>query len=116
LISLMIGHNDICTNTCRDSSPWSLLDKHKADLLQVLMTLRDLLRNLVSLIPPPHIKILIDSRKGKPSFRCDRLLDATVVECSFANGLWNNLLVPVSVKTTYWQDLFERFLCPTPER
>ncbi|XP_014485906.1 PREDICTED: phospholipase B1, membrane-associated-like isoform X2 [Dinoponera quadriceps] len=193
LISLMIGDNDFCTNICWDSSPWSLLDKHKADLLQALTTLRDNLpRTLVSLIPPPHLKVLIDSRKGRPSFTCDL---ATDFECScmfglryqsflpeyykimrrwqeldmeisiypefqrddfavvtqavtlglimplasdgyadttyfsrdcfhlsqkanarFANGLWNNLFEPVGIKTTYWQDLFERFLCPTPER
>ncbi|XP_014467561.1 PREDICTED: phospholipase B1, membrane-associated-like [Dinoponera quadriceps] len=176
LISLMIGVNDFCSNMCWNSSPSSIFDKHKADLLQVLTTLRDNLpRTLISLIPSQHMKTLFDSRKGRPSFTCDLMTDS---ECSciwqeldmeilniyfefqrddfavitqaitldlsiplvshgyadttyftidcfhdsqktntrIANGLWNNLLEPVGVKTKSWQDLFERFLCPTPER
>ncbi|XP_006618964.1 phospholipase B1, membrane-associated-like isoform X4 [Apis dorsata] len=33
-----------------------------------------------------------------------------------ANNLWNSLLEPVGNKSTSWTPIFERFLCPTPER
>ncbi|XP_032666889.1 phospholipase B1, membrane-associated-like [Odontomachus brunneus] len=193
LISLMIGCNDFCSNICWVPSPWSILEKHKTDLLKVLRTLRDNLpRTLVSLIPPPHMKTLIDSRKGRQSLKCYLTTD---FECScifglrfqsslpeyynimrrwqeldieistypefqrddfavvtqpitldlkipsasdgyadmtyfshdcfhltqkanarFANGVWNNMLEPSGAKTTNWQNLFEKFHCPTPER
>ncbi|KAL0105598.1 hypothetical protein PUN28_015828 [Cardiocondyla obscurior] len=69
-ISLMIGGNDFCSDICFDSSTWSL-EKHKADILKVLRTLKDNLpRTFVALIPPPHLKALVDTRKGRNSIDC----------------------------------------------
>jgi len=85
LISLMIGSNDFCVEMCWIPSPWSILESHKADLLQVLRTLRDNLpRTFVALIPPPHLKSLVDSRKGRSSFSC---FVTTNFECSCLFGL-----------------------------
>lgn len=51
---------------------------------------------------------------------CHSILKEYVTDVSFtftvANGIWNNMLEPIGAKTTNWQDLFEKFLCPTPER
>ncbi|KAG5328800.1 PLB1 Phospholipase, partial [Acromyrmex heyeri] len=140
LISLMIGANDFCNEMCWISSPWSILENHKVDLLQVLRILRDNLpRTFVALIPPPHLKNLVDTRKGRPSFQC---FVTTDVECSclfglrfqryksmyydimrqkssifiVANGLWNNLLETVGAKSTTWSELFHKFYCPTLDR
>jgi len=41
LISLMIENNDFCSEMCWIPSAWSILERHKADLLQVFQTLRD---------------------------------------------------------------------------
>ncbi|KYN40535.1 Phospholipase B1, membrane-associated [Trachymyrmex septentrionalis] len=85
LISLMIGANDFCNEICSVSSPWSILENHKVDLLQVLRILRDNLpRTFVALIPPPHLKSLVDIRKEKSSFKC---FVTTDVECSCLFGL-----------------------------
>ncbi|XP_018359808.1 PREDICTED: phospholipase B1, membrane-associated-like isoform X1 [Trachymyrmex cornetzi] len=85
LISLMIGANDFCNEICWTSSPWSILENHKVDLLQVLRILRDNLpRTFVALIPPPHLKNLVDTRKGRPSFKC---FVTTDIECSCMFGL-----------------------------
>ncbi|XP_032667596.1 phospholipase B1, membrane-associated-like [Odontomachus brunneus] len=195
LISFMIGHNDFCSDICWVSSPWSILEKHKTDLLKVLRTLRDNLpRTLVSLIPPVHLKSLIGNQNiGRRSFPKCYLTTNVACSCLFglrfqsflpkyynimrrwqeldieistypefqkddfavvaqpltldlrlpltsngyndmtyfsndcfhitqkanaqlANSLWNNMLEPIGVKTTYWQNLFEKFLCPTPDR
>lgn len=84
-VSLLIGHNDFCTDICWIPSPWSSLAQHKADLLQVLRTLRDNLpRTFVALLPPVHLKALVDSRKGRPSFKCFLTTD---FECSCLFGL-----------------------------
>ncbi|XP_011688726.1 PREDICTED: phospholipase B1, membrane-associated isoform X2 [Wasmannia auropunctata] len=84
-ISLMIGANDFCTEFCWVPSPWSVLEKHKADLLYVLRTLRDNLpRTFVALIPPPNLKNLVDTRKGRQSFSCFLTTD---FECSCLFGL-----------------------------
>lgn len=84
-ISLMIGINDFCSDICWISSPWSALEKHKADLLQVLRTLRDNLpRTFVALIPPPHFKNLIKATEKKKSFTCFVARD---LECSCQFGL-----------------------------
>ncbi|XP_011637054.1 phospholipase B1, membrane-associated-like [Pogonomyrmex barbatus] len=84
-ISIMIGANDFCTEICWVSSPWSILEKHKADLLQVLRTLRDNLpRTFVALIQPPNLKALVDTRKGRSSFNCFIMTD---FECSCLFGL-----------------------------
>lgn len=85
LISLMIGSNDFCTNLCWTPSPWSVLEKHRADLLQVLQMLRDNLpRTFVALILPPHLKALVKSVKERKSFTC---FVTTDLECSCLFGL-----------------------------
>lgn len=33
-----------------------------------------------------------------------------------ANGVWNNLFEPINNRSRVWKPLFERFLCPTPQR
>lgn len=81
----MIGDNDFCTELCWVPSPWSTLERHKTDLLQVLRTLRDNLpRTFVALIPPPNLKALVDSRKGRPLLNCFLTTD---FECSCMFGL-----------------------------
>ncbi|XP_033356953.1 phospholipase B1, membrane-associated-like [Bombus vosnesenskii] len=70
LISLMIGSNDFCSNTCV-TSPWTMLNDHKMDLINTLRILRDNLpRTFVALIPPPHLKELVTAHKGRESLRC----------------------------------------------
>ncbi|XP_014478847.1 PREDICTED: phospholipase B1, membrane-associated-like isoform X2 [Dinoponera quadriceps] len=104
LISIMIGVNDFCTNICWNSSPSSILDKHKADLIQVLTTLRENLpRTLISLIPPQHMKTLVVSRKGRPSFTCDLM---TNIECSCMFGLKYQSFIPKYYNIMRrWQEL-----------
>ncbi|XP_032666732.1 phospholipase B1, membrane-associated-like [Odontomachus brunneus] len=104
LISFMIGHNDFCNSICWVSSPWSILEKHKTDLLKVLRTLRDNLpRTLVSLIPPIHMKILIESRKGRESLKCYLTTD---FECPCMFGLrFQNFLPEYYNIMRRWQEL-----------
>ncbi|XP_076482060.1 phospholipase B1, membrane-associated-like [Bombus vancouverensis nearcticus] len=79
LISLMIGSNDFCINTCA-TSPWSMLNDHKIDLIHTLRILRDNLpRTFVALIPPPHLKELVAAHKGRESLRC---YVSSMIECS----------------------------------
>ncbi|CAD1478105.1 unnamed protein product [Heterotrigona itama] len=61
LISLMIGSNDFCQNMCEGPSPWSMLKKHKIELINTLRILKDNLpRTFVALIPPPYLKLLVE--------------------------------------------------------
>ncbi|XP_019888136.2 phospholipase B1, membrane-associated [Ooceraea biroi] len=70
-ISIMIGSNDFCGDICWVSSPWSVVDNHKAEMLQVLRTLRDNLpRTFVALILPPHVGGLLDGTQGRLPLRC----------------------------------------------
>ncbi|XP_043797712.1 phospholipase B1, membrane-associated-like isoform X4 [Apis laboriosa] len=70
-ISLMIGANDFCINICAVSSPWSILEKHRIDLINTFRILRDNLpRTLVSLIIMPNLKeSILASEKGN-SLKC----------------------------------------------
>ncbi|XP_046590027.1 phospholipase B1, membrane-associated isoform X9 [Neodiprion lecontei] len=191
MISLLIGPNDFCSEMCYQSSPSSILAKHRSDLITVFRILRDNLpRTIVALIPPPNLKVLVEFTKRQPI--CDIAVD---VECSClfglrwqwrkkefyaimrewqkieeevatlpefqredfaivlqpfttnisfpvttsgltdftyssadcfhlsqkgyaraANALWNNLMEPVGRKSRNWQNIFERFLCPTSKR
>ncbi|XP_033362636.1 phospholipase B1, membrane-associated-like isoform X2 [Bombus vosnesenskii] len=80
LISLMIGSNDFCSNMCATSSPWTMLNDHKIDLIHTLRILRDNLpRTFVALIPPPHLKELVAAHQGRESFLCYL---ASMIECS----------------------------------
>ncbi|XP_071876921.1 phospholipase B1, membrane-associated-like isoform X1 [Bombus fervidus] len=79
LISLMIGSNDFCINTC-GTSPWSMLNDHKIDLINTLRILRDNLpRTFVALIPPPHLKELVAAHQGRESLPC---FLSSRIECS----------------------------------
>ncbi|XP_068986792.1 phospholipase B1, membrane-associated-like [Bombus flavifrons] len=79
LISLMIGSNDFCINTCA-TSPWTMLNDHKIDLIHTLRILRDNLpRTFVALIPPPQLKELVAAHQGKESFQCYL---SSMIECS----------------------------------
>ncbi|XP_031773284.1 phospholipase B1, membrane-associated-like [Apis florea] len=70
-ISLMIGSNDFCINICAVSSPWSILEKHRIDLIKTFRILRDNLpRTLVSLIIMPHLKNSILEHEKKLSLKC----------------------------------------------
>ncbi|EZA61435.1 Phospholipase B1, membrane-associated [Ooceraea biroi] len=70
-ITIMIGGNDFCTDICWVSSPWTILEKHKEHMLQVLRTLRDNLpRTFVALIAPPHLGVLADSYKERLPLIC----------------------------------------------
>ncbi|XP_031840783.1 phospholipase B1, membrane-associated isoform X2 [Nomia melanderi] len=87
MITFMIGNNDFCTNICNIPSPWSIVDDHKKDLIKTLRYLRDNLpRTYVSLILPPHLKVLVDTTQGRGIFRCYVL---TTVECPCLIGLKN---------------------------
>ncbi|XP_076763921.1 phospholipase B1, membrane-associated-like [Xylocopa sonorina] len=80
LISIMIGSNDFCVNICVHSSPWSMLKDHRSDLVATLRILRDNLpRTLVAIHLPPHLKALVDTRKGRNSLHCYM---TTTFECS----------------------------------
>ncbi|XP_043513435.1 phospholipase B1, membrane-associated-like isoform X1 [Frieseomelitta varia] len=71
LISLFIGSNDFCADICTFSSPWSILDNHKLDLINTFKILRDNLpRTLVVLHIIPHLKELVAARKGKNFLKC----------------------------------------------
>ncbi|KAK1121522.1 hypothetical protein K0M31_010321 [Melipona bicolor] len=71
LISLWIGHNDFCTDICTLSAPWSILDKHRLDLINTLKILRDNLpRTFVILHVTPHLKELVAARQGRNFLKC----------------------------------------------
>ncbi|KAH0953115.1 hypothetical protein HN011_004510 [Eciton burchellii] len=83
-VSIMIGANDFCTDICWVPSPWSILEKHKAHMLQVLRILRDNLpRTFVALIPPPNIKILFEASTKRSFSHC---YFTTNFECSCIFG------------------------------
>ncbi|XP_071637871.1 phospholipase B1, membrane-associated-like [Temnothorax longispinosus] len=87
-ISLMIGSNDFCSKICWIPSPWSVLETHKTDLLQALRTLRDNLpRTFVALLPPPHLKAMVEIREEKPSLNCF-LGTKFVCSCMFGLTSW----------------------------
>ncbi|EFN76147.1 Phospholipase B1, membrane-associated [Harpegnathos saltator] len=158
LISLMIGDNDFCTNICWTSSPWSILEKHKADMIEVLTILRDNLpRTFVSqkyqsliqeyyniierwqeldieistypqfhtddftvVAQPITLNLFIPpTADGSPDmtyFSSDCFHVTQKVNALISNAVWNNLLEPVGAKAKYSQKLFDKFLCPAPER
>lgn len=92
-ISIMIGTNDFCSDICWVQSPWSVLEKHKQKMLQVLRTLRDNLpRTFVALILPPHLKALVDSRKGRTDFLC---FLTTQIECGCLFGFNFQKMKPI---------------------
>ena len=75
----MIGGNDFCINTCA-TSPWTMLNDHKIDLINTLRILRDNLpRTFVALIPPPHLKELVAVHQGRESLVCYL---SSMIECS----------------------------------
>ncbi|PBC25529.1 Phospholipase B1, membrane-associated [Apis cerana cerana] len=64
-ISLLIGANDFCSYMCVSSSPWSILEKHRIDLINTFRILRDNLpRTLVSLIIMPNLEELVSKRRN----------------------------------------------------
>lgn len=83
MITLMIGANDFCTDMCYLPEASMTLENHKRDLLQVLRSLRDELpRTFVSIVPPPHLKLLVEIT-GRSSL-CELTVD---FECSCLFGL-----------------------------
>ncbi|XP_076172661.1 phospholipase B1, membrane-associated isoform X2 [Ptiloglossa arizonensis] len=79
LISLMIGSNDFCSDICHISSPWSVLEAHRTDLVKTLRILRDNLpRTIIALHLTPNLKALVDSRKRNNSLKC---YITTIFEC-----------------------------------
>lgn len=80
LISIFIGHNDFCTEICAVPSPWSIVENHKIQLVETLRILRDNLpRTFIAIQLPPHLKVLVASRKGRNSLKC---YVTTMIECS----------------------------------
>lgn len=75
-ISLMIGANDFCLFICT-VSPNKFLANHERDIVETLRILRDNIpRAFVSLIPPPNLRGLVNTRvNGRPSLYCDLLTD-----------------------------------------
>ncbi|XP_017798889.1 PREDICTED: phospholipase B1, membrane-associated-like [Habropoda laboriosa] len=79
LISISIGSNDFCAEMCAVSSPWSLIENHKIDLINTLRILRDNLpRTFLTLNLPPHLEALIATRQGRSSLKCYAM---TNLEC-----------------------------------
>ncbi|XP_050493578.1 phospholipase B1, membrane-associated-like [Bombus huntii] len=79
LISLMIESNDFCINKCA-TSPWSMLNDHKINLIHTLRILRNNLPGtFVALIPPLHLKELVAAHQGRESFLCYL---SSIIECS----------------------------------
>ena len=57
----MIGANDFCADMCYLPEASMTLSNHKEHLLEVLRLLRDELpRTFVSIIPPPHLQVLVE--------------------------------------------------------
>ncbi|XP_031773302.1 phospholipase B1, membrane-associated-like [Apis florea] len=82
-ISLFIGANDFCTYMCMSSSPWSILEKHRIDLIDTFRILRDNLpRTLVSLVIAFNLKEFANSRTKRNSL----CYITTNIECSCLFG------------------------------
>ncbi|CAB0031189.1 unnamed protein product [Trichogramma brassicae] len=83
MVSIMIGANDFCTDMCYLPKASDTLHNHKKDLLQALRLLKsELPRTFVSVIPPPHLQLLVDMT-GRSAF-CEITVD---FECSCLLGL-----------------------------
>ncbi|XP_063975285.1 phospholipase B1, membrane-associated-like isoform X2 [Diachasmimorpha longicaudata] len=83
LVSIFIGANDICSDICYNPSAWASLDNHKADMLTTLRLLKDNLpRTLVSIVPVPDIKTLVEMKGRSKLCRI-----TTDIECSCGFGL-----------------------------
>ncbi|TGZ57433.1 hypothetical protein DBV15_11347, partial [Temnothorax longispinosus] len=111
-ISLMIGSNDFCSKICWIPSPWSVLETHKTDLLQALRTLRDNLpRTFVALLPPPHLKAMVEIREEKPSLNCF-LGTKFVCSCMFGltswrfRSMWQKLDMEIATYSEFQRDDF----------
>ncbi|XP_043797717.1 phospholipase B1, membrane-associated-like isoform X2 [Apis laboriosa] len=84
-ISLFIGANDFCSHMCVPSSPWSILEKHRIDLINTFRILRDNLpRTLVSLIIAPNLKEYVITSKKRNLLKC---YIVTTIGCSCLFGL-----------------------------
>ncbi|KAL7301492.1 hypothetical protein TKK_0005929 [Trichogramma kaykai] len=83
MVSIMIGANDFCTDMCYLPKASDTLYNHKKDLLQALRLLKsELPRTFVSVIPPPHLQLLVNMT-GRSAF-CEITVD---FECSCLLGL-----------------------------
>ncbi|XP_046738835.1 phospholipase B1, membrane-associated isoform X2 [Diprion similis] len=104
LISLMIGANDFCSEMCYQSSPWSILAKHRSNLLTVFRTIRDNLpRTIVAFVPTPNLKLMVEFTTRQPI--CDIAVD---VECSCLFGLrWRRRREEFYAIMSEWQKLEE---------
>lgn len=59
---MMIGANDVCGEMCFRQSPWSILEDHKRNLMQVFRIIRDNLpRTLFSIVNVPYLKVLVEA-------------------------------------------------------
>lgn len=75
-ISIMIGSNDFCSEMCYTQTLTELLEAHERDIVKALRIIRDNVpRVFVSLIMPPNLKVLVDSRE-KTNFYCEFTIDA----------------------------------------
>ncbi|XP_031370461.1 phospholipase B1, membrane-associated-like [Apis dorsata] len=84
-LSLFIGANDFCSQMCVPSSPWSILEKHRIDLINTFRILRDNLpRTLISLIIVPNLKEYVITSKKRNLLRC---YIVTTIACSCLFGL-----------------------------
>ncbi|XP_053998720.1 phospholipase B1, membrane-associated-like isoform X1 [Hylaeus anthracinus] len=107
LITLMIGSNNFCMQLCSMPSPWSLLKAHEEDMVRTLRILRDNLpRTFVALIPPPHLKALVDTRNGRNFIDC---YFTTTIECPCLFGLqYRDRLQEYYEIMRRWQELDEQ--------
>ena len=79
----MIGANDFCIEMCYLPDASKILINHKKDLLKVLRQLKkELPKTIVSILPPPNLKVLVDI-SGRSPF-CEITVD---FECPCLFGL-----------------------------
>ncbi|XP_048506215.1 phospholipase B1, membrane-associated-like [Athalia rosae] len=106
LITILIGPNDFCSEMCYQRSPWSILERHRADLLSTFRILRDNLpRTIISLTVAPNLKVLVDFT-GRSSL-CEMTVD---VECSCLFGLrWRYRREEFYKIMREWQKIDEEF-------
>ncbi|XP_033334973.2 phospholipase B1, membrane-associated [Megalopta genalis] len=113
LITMMVGSNDFCINMCGSSSPWSILEEHKEDLVKTLRILKaNLPRTYVALILSPHLRVLVEAQDNTKDINCYM---TTRFECSCLLGLQFR-----SMRNEYyrimdrWHDL-DRIVAEYPE-
>ncbi|KAH1011986.1 hypothetical protein HUJ04_001245 [Dendroctonus ponderosae] len=102
MISIFIGHNDLCSDACYKRDFQKVLANHEADIVETLRTFRNHLpRTVINLIPPIHLKILLDMT-DKPA----SCIVPHIISCPCLIGLPHRHLVPQMMRLMdQWQAL-----------